>query len=150
MNEKYILITLLAVILIFTVFIVLLLILKKSNNETVIVRKKKNKKLATYEKKYDIKDMVEIVADRKSSKEELRNAINYVKKNLHFPKKINYKLPKNIKIYLDFVLLIASHKNADAELIAYMDRELKEANPYYKTEIDIYENEGLKERVNRI
>ena len=148
MNEKYIFIAIIVVIIF--VATALLLILKNSNNTTIIINKKQNKKPTTYKKNFNIKDMTEIAANRNSSEEELKKAVNYVKKNLPFPKKTNYKLPKDIKIYLNFVLLIASHKNADATLIAYMDRELKKANPHYNTEIDIYENEGLKERSNRI
>ena len=148
MNEKYILIAI--VILIIIIIFTVLMLIVKNNNKTIIVTKEQNKKPTTYKKNFNIKDMSEIAAKRKSSKEELKKAIDYVKKNLPFPKKINHKLPKDIKIYLNFVLLIASHKNADATLIAYMDRELKKANPHYNTEIDIYENEGLKERSNRI
>lgn len=49
-------------------------------------------------------------------------------------------------MYLNFILLNAYHKNADAKLIAFMDEELKIPNPEYKTEIDIYENEGIHQR----
>jgi len=148
MNEKYIFIAIIVVIIF--VATALLLILKNSKNTTIIINKEQNKKSTIYKENFNIKDMSEIAAKRKSSKEELKKAINYVKNNLPFPKKTNYKMPKDIKIYLNFVLLIASHKNADAALIAYMDRELKKVNPQYNTEIDIYENEGLKERSNRI
>ena len=58
--------------------------------------------------------------------------------------------PKIAKVYLNFVLLVASHRNADAKLIAFMDEELKKANPEYKHEIDIYENEGINQRGKRI
>jgi len=148
MNEKYILIAI-VILIIVIIFIVIILIFKNSN-KTIIVTKEQNKKPIIYKSNFNIKDMSEIAAKRKSSKEELRKAIDYVKKNLPFPKKTNHNLPKDIKIYLNFVLLIASHKNADAVLVAYMDRELKKVNPQYNIEIDIYENEGLKERSNRI
>ena len=39
--------------------------------------------------------------------------------------------------------MIASHRNADAKLIAFMDEELKKTNPDYKREIDLYENAKL-------
>ena len=148
MNEKYILIAI-VILIIAIIFIVLLLILK-NNNKTVIITKVQNEKQTINKKKLTIKDMSEIAAKRKSSHEDLKKAVDYVKKNMPFPPKTNHKLPKDIKIYLNFVLLVASHKNADVALIAYMDRELKKVNPQYNTEIDIYENEGLKERANRI
>ena len=148
MNTKYILIGI-VIIIIAIIFIVMILIVKNSN-KTIIISKEQNKKPTINKKNFTIKDMSEIAAKRKSSREELKKAVDYVAKNLPFPKKTNHKLPKDIKIYLNFVLLIASHKNADAALIAYMDRELKKVNQQYNIEIDIYENEGLKERSNRI
>ncbi len=149
MNVKYILIA--VVILIVAIVVIVLTLILKNSKKTVVVTKVQDKKpTIVHKKNFNIKDMTEIAAKRKSSREELKKAVDYVKKNMPFPKKTNHKLPKDIKIYLNFVLLVASHKNADAALIAYMDRELKKANPQYNTEIDIYENEGLKERSNRI
>lgn len=46
--------------------------------------------------------------------------------------------PKSAKVYLNFVLLVASHRNADAKIIAFMDSELKKSNPEYKKEITIF------------
>ncbi|MFK5880698.1 MAG: hypothetical protein QM482_00650 [Sulfurospirillum sp.] len=147
MSEKYILISIVVAIIVI-IFIVLLLIVK-NNNEKVVIVKKTIKKIQK-KKKVTIKDMTELAARKNASCDDLKKAIDIVKKDLVFPKKIKYKLPKDIKVYLNFVLLVASHKNADAKLIAYMDRELKKSNPGYTTEIDIYENEGLKERGHRI
>jgi len=148
MSEKYILISIVTAIIII-IFIALILIVKSNSKKVVVVKKVAvNKK--TEKQSFTIKDMTEIAARKNTSYDDLKKAIDIVKKDLLFPKKIKYKLPKDIKIYLNFVLLVASHKNADAKLIAYMDRELKKANPQYSTEIDIYENEGLKERSSRI
>ncbi len=147
MPEKYLLMVIVVVIVII-IFFILIAILK--NNNKVIIKTKNITKSIQKNKKVTIKDMSEIAARRTSSSEDLKKAINLVAKDLPFPKKIKYKLPKDIKIYLNFVLLIASHKNADAKLIAYMDKELKKTNDEYRTEIDIYENEGLRERSSRI
>ncbi len=147
MSEKYILVTI-VVAIVLIIFTVLILIVKNSTKKVVVVKKVPSKKVE--KRKFTIKDMTEIAARKDTSYDDLKKAIDIVKRDLIFPKKIKYKLPKDIKIYLNFVLLVASHKNADAKLIAYMDRELKKANPSYATEIDIYENEGLKEKANRI
>ena len=147
MNEKYILIAIIAIIIV-VIFTALILIVK-NNNKTVVIKKSASQS-SMPSKKYTIKDMNELAARRDSSREELKKAIDIVKKELIFPKKIKHKLPEGIKVYLNFVLLVASHRNADAKLIAYLDKELKKANPEYNTEIDIYENQGLKERANRI
>ena len=149
MDGKYILITVVIVIIII-IFVTLILIVKNSNKTVIIKNTKPKESASTTRKKFTIKDMNEIAARRNTTRDELKKAIDIVKKDLIFPKKIKHKLPRDIKIYLNFVLLVASHKNADAKLIAYMDKELKKANPEYVTEIDIYENEGFTERKNRI
>ena len=147
MSEKYILIG--AVVLIIIVVFIVLLVIVKNGTKTVVVTKK-SRQQPVAKKRFTIKEMTEIAARTSSTTAELKKAIDIVKNDLKFPPKKNSKLPKDIKIYLNFVLLISSHKNADAKLIAYMDRELKKANPGYLTEIDIYENEGFKERANRL
>ncbi len=149
MSEKYILISIVTALIVI-VFIAVVLIVKNSGKKVVVVKKTTVAKSSSSKRKTTIKDMTEIAARKSTSYDDLKKAVDTVKKDFVFPKKIKYKLPKEIKIYLNFVLLVASHKNADAKLIAYMDRELKKANPEYSTEIDIYENEGLKERSNRI
>jgi len=110
---------------------------------------KTKKKVREKSKQITIQDMVEIAANSKSTKNDLTNAAVKVAKKLPFPKKVKGKLPKGIKVYLNFVLLIASHKQADAKLIAFANAELKKTNKEYSTEIDIYENEGLRQRANR-
>ncbi len=91
-----------------------------------------------------------IAANRNSTKNDLTNTIIKVSKEFIFPDKIKGKMPKGIKVYLNFILLVASHKKSDAKLIAFASSELKKANKDYSTEIDIYENEGLRQRVNRM
>jgi len=132
-------------IIIFLVFIVVFYFMKKPAPNTTETKKKTRQK----SKKITIHDMVEIAANSKSTKNDLTNATVQVAKKLPFPKKVKGKLPKGIKVYLNFVLLIASHKQADAKLIAFANAELKKTNKEYSTEIDIYENEGLRQRANR-
>jgi len=101
-------------------------------------------------KKYTIEDMVELVSHRNTTKNDLTNAILKVSKEFIFPQKVKGKTPKDIKVYLNFILLVASHKNADAKLIAFMDTTIKNVNKDYSTEIDIYENEGIRQRSRRV
>jgi len=100
--------------------------------------------------KTTIEELLEIASRRSTSRNDLTAAILKVSKECPFPSKIKGLAPKNAKMYLNFILLVASHKNADAKLIAFMDEELKKTNPEYKTEIDIYENEGIHQRSNRL
>ncbi len=148
MNEKYILIFVILIIIV-VIFVVLLVIL--NNNSKVIIKTKTiTKKDIPSKKTISIKDMVEIAARRDSSEADLEKAIDDVASQLPFPKKIKHRVPKEAKIYLNFVLLIASHRNCNAKMIAHMDKVIKQANPDYAREIDIYENEGLRERSKRI
>lgn len=101
-------------------------------------------------KKVTIEDMLEIAANRASTKNDLTNAVLKVAKELPFPQKIRGKIPKEAKLYLNFALLLSSHPKSDAKLIAFMDYELKKVNKPYSTEIDIYENEGIRQKGNRI
>lgn len=94
-------------------------------------------------------DLLFIVSRRSSSKSELSSAaIEFVRK-LPFPQKDSSKVPENAKEYLNFILLLASHKNTDAKLIAFVNKELKKRNPSYIKEIDIYEDQGIRQRKNR-
>ena len=148
MEQKSLIISLIfgLLIIIFLVFIVVFYFMKKPVQNTI----KTKKKTKPVSKKITIEEMVEIAANKNSTKNDLNNAIMDVAKKLPFPKKIKGRLPEKAKVYLNFVLLVASHKQADAKLIAFSNTQLKKANKEYSTEIDIYENEGLRQRANRI
>jgi len=148
MEEKSLIISLIAALSV--IVILVLLVVFSSMREKHTKNVKNRKKKAIKSKKVTIEDMVEIAANRNSSKNDLTNAILKVSKEFVFPSKIKGKMPKDIKVYLNFVLLVASHKKSDAKLIAFANNELKKSNKEYSTEIDIYENEGLRQRANRI
>ena len=65
--------------------------------------------------------------------------------NFRLPPKKDGIAPEDAKEYLNFILAIASHKNADAKLIAFMTNELKKKNPEYAREIDAYEQKGMSQ-----
>lgn len=148
MQENYLIITIVVVI---AIVLVSLFIVVANMQKTVIVEVSSHTD-AEEEKirKIAIEALVEIVAKRTTTRNELTNAILKAAKECPFPPKERGVAPKLSKVYLNFVLLVASHRNADAKLIAFMDEELKKANPEYKREIDMYENEGMNQRGNRI
>jgi len=148
MDNKFILIAIIIAVIII-IFIVLIAIVK-NNNRVIIKTKIIDKQTNNHNKNSTIKEMVEVAARRDSKEVDLKDAIDIVAKELPFPKKIKHRLPKEAKIYLNFVLLIASHRHCDAKMIAYMDKCIKENNEEYTREIDIYENEGLRDRSRRI
>ncbi len=147
MEEKGLVVALIVALLIIIILVLVVVFssMGKKNKKVRVVKKKGNVK----GKKYTIEDMIELAANRNTTKNDLTNAIIKVSKEFLFPTKIKGKTPKGVKVYLNFVLLIASHKKADAKLIAFMNSTLKKANKDYGTEIDIYENEGLRQRMNR-
>jgi len=145
--EKGLIVSLIVALLII-VILVLVVIVSSMGKKTKKVKVVKKNGIVKG-RKYTIEDMVELAANRNTTKNDLTNAILKVSKEFIFPSKTKGKMPKGIKIYLNFVLLIASHKKADAKLIAFMNTTLKKVNKDYSTEIDIYENEGLKQRMHR-
>jgi type II secretory pathway pseudopilin PulG len=148
MQENHIILAIVAVIVI---VLISLFIVVANLQKTVVIRvKDATSKDVEEARRVAIEELIELVAKRTTSKNDLTAAILKASKECPFPKKTKGVAPKSAKMYLNFVLLIASHRNADAKLIAFMDEELKKANPDYKTEIDIYENEGIHQRGNRI
>jgi type II secretory pathway pseudopilin PulG len=148
MQEDHIILAIVAVI---AIVLISLFVVVANLQKTVVIRVKDSTPKEVEEaRRVAIEELIELVAKRTTSKNDLTAAILKASKECPFPKKIKGIAPKSAKTYLNFVLLIASHRNADAKLIAFMDEELKKANPEYKTEIDIYESEGINQRGNRI
>jgi len=148
MQEDHIILAIVAVI---AIVLVSLFIVVANLQKTVVIRVKDSTPKEVEEaRRIAIEELIELVAKRTTSKNDLTAAILKASKECPFPKKTKGVAPKSAKMYLNFVLLIASHHNSDAKLIAFMDEELKKANPEYKKEIDIYENEGIHQRGNRI
>ena len=148
MQEDYLVFAIISVIV---VILISLFFVITNLQKTIIIREiQAQEEKVERQKKASIEMMVELVSKRNTSKNDLTAAIFEVAKNCPFPAKTKGIAPKNAKMYLNFILLVASHKNADAKLIAFMDEELKKTNTEYKTEIDIYENEGIHQRGNRV
>ena len=147
MEEKSLVVALVVALLIIIILVLVVVVssMGKKSKKVKVVKKQGIVK----GKKYTIENMVELAANRNTTKNDLTSAILKVSKEFIFPSKIKGKTPKDIKVYLNFVLLIASHKKSDAKLIAFMSTTLKKVNQDYSKEIDIYENEGLRQRMNR-
>ena len=148
MEEKGLIVSLIVALSIIAILVLVVAFYSVGKTKTKVKITKKS--ISSKEKKYTIEDMVELAANKNSTKNDLTNAVMKVSKEFIFPAKIKGKIPKGIKVYLNFVLLVASHKKADAKLIAFMNTTLKKVNSSYGTEIDIYESEGLRQRANRV
>ena len=147
MQENYLIIAIVAVI---AIVLISLFIIVANLQKTVVEVIHHTKEEEAKDQKVAIEALVDIAARRSTSRNDLTNAILKAAKECPFPEKQKGIAPKITKVYLNFVLLVASHRNADAKLIAFMDEELKKANPTYKHEIDVYENEGINQRGNRV
>ena len=69
--------------------------------------------------------------------------------NFSIPAKNNQVMPKEANNYINFIILICSHKNSDAKLISFLDKEAKKKNPSYIVEIEESEKIGIENRKNR-
>lgn len=147
MQENYLIIAIVAVI---AIVLISLFIVVYNLQKTVVVKVTHPHVEEEKASKIAIEALIDIVVKRTASHNDLTNAVLKAAKECPFPAKEKGVAPKVSKIYLNFVLLVASHRNADAKLIAFMDEELKKANPEYKREIDMYENEGINQRGNRV
>ncbi len=114
---------------------------KKKASKNINVKKEKIK-----EPEITFEELLAIVKSKRSSTNDLSKAVIQLVRHFPFPEKKGNVLSDEAKKYLDFVFSVASHPNANAKLIAFMDKELKRANPSYKVEIDVYEDRGLNLR----
>lgn len=143
MGEKSLFIAIILVAVL--VFIGVLLLLFKSKNKNQEPQKKNTKSLKADED-VTFNQLLGIISNPKSTKNELFSALKIFTDQFSIPPKNNGQLPDLAKSYLKFILIMASHKNADAKLIAFMSNEIKKKNPEYAREIEIYEEEGRLRR----
>ncbi len=131
-----------AALLLIAVLVIMLL----GSKNTKKVSKNINKKEKIKEPEITFEELLAIVKSKRSSTNELSKAVIQLIRHFPFPEKNGNIVSDEAKKYLDFVFSVASHPNANAKLIAFMDKELKRANPSYKMEIDVYEDRGLNLR----
>ena len=137
MDEKSLLISAIVVVLIVIALIVLVISMTRKNSN--ITNNIKNEKNA-------LTEIIRFASNKSRTNQELMDTVARFANEFPFPPKHDGKVPDEAKKYLNFVLTITSHKAANAKLIVFMNKELKEVNIGYSSEIDEYENEGLKNR----
>ena len=149
MDEKHLMLLFIAS-LSMVIFLVIIVVMHNMGKNDSKPTKSKTTKAPPPKNTLRIEDLVNIAANQNSTKNDLTNAVLKVSKDFPFPTKIKGRVNKESKVYLNFVLLVASHPRADAKLVAFMNTELKKKNKEYSQEIDIYESEGIRQRSNRI
>ncbi len=125
---------------------VLVIMLLNSKNTKKFSKNISIKKEKVKEPEITFEELLSIVKSKRSSTNDLSKAVIHLVRYFPFPEKKGNAVSDEAKKYLDFVFSVASHPNANAKLIAFMDKELKRANPSYKVEIDVYEDRGLNLR----
>ena len=121
------------------------LLLKDSTKET----KSANKIAPIKEEILTIEKREELASENSLSKNELFDLVKVFADKFSIPAKKDKGAPKEASNYINFIILICSHQNADAKLISFLDKEAKKKNPSYVAEIEDSERIGIENRKNR-
>ena len=132
-------------LLIAAVCVLIYLLLKDSTKET----KSANKIAPIKEEILTIEKLEELASDNSLSKNELFDLVKVFADKFSIPAKKDKGAPKEASNYINFIILICSHQNADAKLISFLDKEAKKKNPSYVAEIEDSERIGIENRKNR-
>ncbi len=88
-----------------------------------------------------------VMKNKKSTKEELEEAIGYLLKyHKDIPSKLGIRANPEFEYYKEIFFYLCKHKNATTKLILELDKELSSANPSYKKEINESIARGLEAR----
>ena len=125
--------------------ILLYFYLSHSNEPT---KKKLSKKpLPIREVQPDLKVLLEVIKDKKSTTQELQEAVDLIIKYYgKIPKKLGMRAHPKFEIYSELILRLCHHPNANKDIILKLDRELHKLNPEYKLELDDSLTKGLDTR----
>jgi len=126
------------------ILIVFLAATSKSKVKKAIIKPKKAvpKKANT-----DLQHLVSILKDKKSSTQELKNALELIIKyhgTIH--KKLGLRVHPDFDIYMDILFTICRHPNTSKDIIIKFDIDLEKKNPEYKPEINSALSRGLNSR----
>lgn len=112
-------------------------------------KKKKNsqKPLHIREVKPDFTTLLEVIRDKKSTTQELKEAVELIIKYYgKIPKKLGMRAHPKFELYSEIILRLCHHPNINKEIILRLDRELERQNPEYKLEINDSLEKGLNTR----
>ena len=134
----------LLVILGLLVFI--LVIAPKSKKKEVL----KTKKVVQEQKakpRTDLEFLRTIVKNRKSTADELKEALDLViKYHGKIPKKLGIRSHPESQIYMDILFSICRHPNANKDIVVDFDKELGRLNTDYKKDLNDAMMRGLNSR----
>ena len=117
-------------------------------------KKQKNKKAQkSYTKpskpapKYELKDLLAVIRNKKSTTQELADALELIiKYHGHIHPKLGIRTHPDFDIYSEILLRICRHPNTNKDIIIKFDKELEKLNPEYVREINDSLTKGLNSR----
>jgi hypothetical protein len=123
----------------------------KSSSKKTVTKKIIQKDLKVVKEKVplktDLESLRQVVKNKKSPTEELREALELIIKyhgTIH--PKLGIRAHPDFDPYMDVLFTICRHPNADKEMIIYFDKELGNLNHDYKKEINEAITKGLTSR----
>ncbi|SMP88912.1 hypothetical protein SAMN06314042_11411 [Epsilonproteobacteria bacterium SCGC AD-308-O04] len=120
---------------------------KKKHQKQKTLKKHTAKTPAIDPMKTDLESLIKIIKDKKSDKHKLKEALELIIKyhgNIH--KKLGLRAHPDFEIYKDILMTICRHPHTNKHLILYIDRNLAELNPDYKSNINDALTKGLNSR----
>lgn len=139
-------------LLVILIILILLLFwsskIKKSKKVKKTKQIKKSKPVVTSKKlNTDLKYLTAIVKKRKSTNEELQEALELIiKYHGTIKRKNGVNTHADFDIYMDIIFTICRHPNTSKEIILKFDRDLEKLNPSYIPEINTTITRGLNSR----
>jgi hypothetical protein len=98
-------------------------------------------------KDYKLKDLLQIIRNKKATTEELGEALDLVIKHYgHIHAKLGLRTHPDFDIYSEILLRICRHPNTNKDIIIKFDKALEERNPNYVREINDSLTKGLNSR----
>ncbi len=109
--------------------------------------KKMDSKRVVAKSPTDLKYLKSVIKRKKSTNEELKNALELIIKyhgTIH--KKLGVRSHPDFDVYMDIIFTICRHPNTSTEIIINFDKDLERLNPEYKPEINNALSRGLNSR----
>ena len=127
--------------------LVFVLVLAPKSKKKEVAKKVVREQKAKPKTKTDLEFLRTIVKNRKSTAQELKDALDLVLKyhgTIH--KKLGLRPHPESQVYMDILFSICRHPNANKDIIVNFDKELGRLNPDYKKDLHDAMMRGLNSR----
>ncbi len=127
--------------------LVFILVLNSKSKKREIQKSKKVVQEQKVKPKIDLEFLRTIVKNRKSTTQELKEALDLVLKyHGTIPKKLGLRSHPKSQIYMDILFSVCRHPNANKDIIINFDKELGRLNVEYKKDLHDAMMRGLNSR----